>query len=77
MFSMASDNPIFLNAIPKTSEPEAFYAGYEMIRQAFMDEHEYSSHTAFLGGLVDAKCNVQKGQVRLVAKVKLLLFLHK
>ena len=71
---MACDNPIFLNAIPKT---EAFYIGYKMIRQAFMDEHEYPSHTALFDRLVDAKCKVQKGQVRLVAKVKLLFFLHK
>ena len=52
-----------LGAVFTILEPEAFYTGYEDIRQAFLDEHEIPPHTAFFGGLIDAKCKFQKGQV--------------
>ena len=52
-----------LGAFLTITEPEAFYTGYEEILQAFLDEHEVPPHTAFFGGLIDAKCKVQKWQV--------------
>ena len=73
ILSMASENPIFLNAILKASEARAFHARYDMIRQTLMDKHQYSPHTAFFGELVDAKCSIQKWQVWLVQRLLLVL----
>ena len=63
LFRKPSDNAMTPGAFFTCTEPEAFYTWYEEIRQAFSDEHEFPPHTAFFGGLIDAKCKVQKGQV--------------
>ena len=42
---------------------DAFLAGYQGIREAFENEHDFPPHVHYFGGLANAKCKVQKGQV--------------
>lgn len=61
LFSEPSDNAMTLGAFFAITDSDAFFAGYQGIREAFENEHDFPPHVHYFGGLANAKCKVQKG----------------